>query len=185
MNHVQLAPQIESQECAKGWDKIEDAIEDFEQQMSEAVDEEHEGKRKAELTWKIHRIHWEKNRFIYDLMYVRKAISRQLVRCCADFTVHNWTARLFCVLHKHRVHLCAQHCRLLFLCCHASRQCSPLRDARARRHSNQGHATAHHAASTQVQLGLIKVSATCHTSATMSTPPLLQSSCLCFFCLAV
>jgi bud site selection protein 31 len=40
--------------------------------MKEAVNEEHEGKRKNELTWKINRIHWEKNRFVYDLMYVRK-----------------------------------------------------------------------------------------------------------------
>ena len=40
--------------------------------MKEAVNEEHEGKRKNELTWKINRIHWEKNRFIYDLMFVRK-----------------------------------------------------------------------------------------------------------------
>lgn len=40
--------------------------------MKEAVNEDHEGKRKNELTWKINRIHWEKNRFIYDLMYVRK-----------------------------------------------------------------------------------------------------------------
>ena len=52
-------------------------------QMKEAVNEEHEGKRKNELTWKIHRIHWEKNRFIYDLKYVRKAISQELVRCAA------------------------------------------------------------------------------------------------------
>ena len=41
--------------------------------MKEAVNEEHEGRRKNELTWKINRIHWEKNRFIYDLMYSRKA----------------------------------------------------------------------------------------------------------------
>lgn len=74
--------RLKGKKAPKGWDQIEEAIEDFEQQMTEAVDEEHEGKRKAELTWKIHRIHWEKNRFIYDLMYVRKAISRQLVRIC-------------------------------------------------------------------------------------------------------
>ena len=53
-------------------------------QMKEAVNEEHEGKRKAELTWKINRIHWEKNRFIYDLMYQRKVLSRELV----SSTVH-------------------------------------------------------------------------------------------------
>ena len=48
---------------------IEQAIEDFENQMKDAVNEEHEGKRKNELTWRIHRIQWEKNRFIFDLMY--------------------------------------------------------------------------------------------------------------------
>ncbi len=47
--------------------------------MKEAVNEEHEGRRKNELTWKINRIHWEKNRFIYDLMYVRKVRRRQPV----------------------------------------------------------------------------------------------------------
>jgi len=46
--------------------------------MKEAVNEEHEGKRKNELTWKITRIHWEKNRFMYDLMYKRKVMSREL-----------------------------------------------------------------------------------------------------------
>jgi bud site selection protein 31 len=58
---------------------IEEVILDFESQMKEAVNEEHEGKRKCELNWKVHRIHWEKNRFIYDLMYVRKVMERELV----------------------------------------------------------------------------------------------------------
>lgn len=58
---------------------IEDVIEDFEQQMRDAVNEEHEGKRRNEGSWKIHRLHWEKNRFIFDLMYTRKVMSRELV----------------------------------------------------------------------------------------------------------
>ena len=48
-------------------------------QMKEAVNEDHEGKRKNELTWKINRIHWEKNRFIYDLMYVRKVLHSDVM----------------------------------------------------------------------------------------------------------
>lgn len=48
--------------------------------MREAVAEEHEGKRRNELSWKIHRLHWEKNRFVFDLMYKRKVMTRQLVR---------------------------------------------------------------------------------------------------------
>lgn len=84
-------------------------IEDFEQQMKDAVNEDTSGKRRNETTWKVNphshqpaavcscarsgcqigrlaaqcsctrpcamqvtRIHWEKNRFIYDLMYNRK-----------------------------------------------------------------------------------------------------------------
>ncbi len=58
---------------------IEDVIDDFEQQMRDAVNEEHEGKRRNEGSWKIHRLHWEKNRFIFDLMYTRKVMSRELV----------------------------------------------------------------------------------------------------------
>ena len=46
--------------------------------MRDAVSEEHEGKRKNELTWRIHRIHWEKNRFIFDLMYKKKVMDRKL-----------------------------------------------------------------------------------------------------------
>lgn len=63
----------------QGWELIEEVVLDFESQMKEAVNEEHEGKRKCELTWKVHRIHWEKNRFIFDLMYKRKVMSRELV----------------------------------------------------------------------------------------------------------
>jgi bud site selection protein 31 len=70
--------RLKGKKPPEGWELIEEVIEDFEQQMKEAVNEEHEGKRKAELNWKIHRIHWEKNRFIFDLMYQRKVLSREL-----------------------------------------------------------------------------------------------------------
>lgn len=54
--------RLKNKKVPEGWELIEEVVEDFEQQMKEAVNEEHEGKRKAESTWKIHRIHWEKNR---------------------------------------------------------------------------------------------------------------------------
>merc|ERR1712046_256996 len=61
-----------------GWNQLEDQIEEFERRMKEAVDEPHEGKRKAETTWKIHRIHWEKNRYIFEQHFVEKNISKPL-----------------------------------------------------------------------------------------------------------
>jgi len=70
--------RLKNKRVPEGFEMIEDVIDDFETQMREAVNEDHEGKRKNESSWKIHRLHWEKNRFIYDLMYVRKVMSRQL-----------------------------------------------------------------------------------------------------------
>lgn len=40
--------------------------------------EPHEGKRVVESTWPVFRIHHQRTRYIYDLYYKRKAISREL-----------------------------------------------------------------------------------------------------------
>lgn len=71
--------KLKGKKPPEGWELIEEVIEDFETQMKDAVNEGDEGKRKAELSWKIHRLHWEKNRFIFDLMYMRKVMSKELV----------------------------------------------------------------------------------------------------------
>jgi hypothetical protein len=44
--------------------------------MREAETDSHEGKRKVEALWPIFKIHHQKSRYIYDLFYRRKAISR-------------------------------------------------------------------------------------------------------------
>ena len=44
--------------------------------FSAAETEPHEGKRKVESLWPIFRIHHQKTRYIFDLFYKRKAISR-------------------------------------------------------------------------------------------------------------
>lgn len=70
--------KLKNKRPPEGWELIEEVIEEFEESMKKAVNDEHEGKRKAELTWEIHRIHYEKNRFIYELMYQRKVMSKEL-----------------------------------------------------------------------------------------------------------
>lgn len=72
--------RLRGKKLPAGFEKIEAVIDDFEAQMRDAVNEDCAGKHKAELNWKVHRVHWEKNRFIFDLMYVRKVMSRELVR---------------------------------------------------------------------------------------------------------
>lgn len=48
-----------------------------------AETEPHEGKRKVESLWPIFRLHHQRSRYIYDLFYKRKAISRGIQRFCA------------------------------------------------------------------------------------------------------
>lgn len=44
-----------------------------------AETEPHEGKRKVESLWPIFKVHHQKSRYIYDLFYRRKAISRGML----------------------------------------------------------------------------------------------------------
>ena len=78
--HMAFLRRLKGRAPPEGWELLEETVEDFERQMRDAVAEDHEGKRKNETTWRIHRLHFEKNRFIFDLMYKRKALSRELAR---------------------------------------------------------------------------------------------------------
>merc|ERR1712096_72446 len=57
---------------------------ELEGKMREAETESHEGKRKAEALWPIFKIHHQKARYIFDLFYRRKAISRELSEVYPD-----------------------------------------------------------------------------------------------------
>ncbi len=50
--------------------------------MREAELAPHEGKRKVETLWPIFKIHHQKSRYIYDLYYKRKTISKELYEYC-------------------------------------------------------------------------------------------------------
>ncbi len=52
--------------------------------MVAAENETHEGKRKCEALWPIFKISHQKSRYIYDLFYRRKAISRELFDFCLE-----------------------------------------------------------------------------------------------------
>lgn len=59
-----------------GWEMIEPTIDDLNKKMREAETDPHEGKRKVEAEWPIFRIHHKRSRYIYDLYYKRKVISK-------------------------------------------------------------------------------------------------------------
>ena len=68
----------------EGWELIEQTLEDLESKMREAEVSSHEGKRIVEGLWPIFKIHNQKSRYIYDLYYKRKAISKELYEYCLN-----------------------------------------------------------------------------------------------------
>jgi len=48
------------------------------------VNEPHEGLRKTESQWPVHQINWQKSRYIYNLFYKYKRISRELYDYCVE-----------------------------------------------------------------------------------------------------
>lgn len=69
---------LNTKKAPEGWDDVEPQLQEFHQQMQDAVNEPHEGKRRNEATWGITKIHYERSRYIYELYYKKKAISREL-----------------------------------------------------------------------------------------------------------
>uniref|UniRef100_A0ACD5T9A2 Uncharacterized protein n=1 Tax=Avena sativa TaxID=4498 RepID=A0ACD5T9A2_AVESA len=68
----------------EGWELIEPTLRDLEAKMREAENDTHDGKRKCEALWPIFRISHQKSRYIYDLYYRRKEISKDLYEFCLD-----------------------------------------------------------------------------------------------------
>jgi len=69
---------LNTKKAPEGIDEVLPQLEEFQSQMRDAVNEPHEGKRRNEATWPITKIHWERSRYIYELYYKKKAISREL-----------------------------------------------------------------------------------------------------------
>lgn len=69
----------------KDWPTIESTILDFEQQMRDAETEsltQQKGKKKRESTWQILKVHHNRSRYIYEMYYKKREISRELYEFC-------------------------------------------------------------------------------------------------------
>ncbi len=62
-------------------------MDEIEGKMREAELAPHEGKRKVETLWPIMKIHHQRSRYIYDLYYKRKTISKELFDYCLKQTI--------------------------------------------------------------------------------------------------
>ena len=69
---------LRTKRSPEGWELIEPTLTEMMNQMRDAENEPHEGKRKIEATWKIMRLHHQRTRYVYDLRYKKKEISKDL-----------------------------------------------------------------------------------------------------------
>lgn len=79
-------PRIRTNERKKappeGWDILQPTLDEMEARMREAERDPHDGKRKCEALWPIFKLHHQRSKYIYDMYYKKKAISKQLYDWC-------------------------------------------------------------------------------------------------------
>eukprot|EP00188_Purpureofilum_apyrenoidigerum_P004901 Plantae.Rhodophyta-Purpureofilum_apyrenoidigerum.ctg5908.p1 GENE.Plantae.Rhodophyta-Purpureofilum_apyrenoidigerum.ctg5908~~Plantae.Rhodophyta-Purpureofilum_apyrenoidigerum.ctg5908.p1 ORF type:complete len:300 (-),score=76.41 Plantae.Rhodophyta-Purpureofilum_apyrenoidigerum.ctg5908:561-1355(-) len=70
-----------------GWDLVEPKLEEFEERMREAMNEPVEDKMRNEMTWIVHKIHYQKNRFMFSLYHFEHKISKKLYEYLIDMKI--------------------------------------------------------------------------------------------------
>ncbi|KNC50283.1 G10 protein [Thecamonas trahens ATCC 50062] len=68
----------------QGFDDIVPTLDQFEEEMRRAENDDGVGKRKVQLTWEVLKLHHARTRYVYNLFYVRKVISRELYQWLVD-----------------------------------------------------------------------------------------------------
>ncbi|EGZ13506.1 hypothetical protein PHYSODRAFT_262305 [Phytophthora sojae] len=65
-----------------GYEYIQPVMDALESELRERMNEPHEGKRQCEALWPVHQINWQRSRYVYDLFYKYKRISRDVYDYC-------------------------------------------------------------------------------------------------------
>ncbi|EGG21691.1 putative RNA splicing factor [Cavenderia fasciculata] len=68
----------------EGWANVQLTLDEFQIKMREVENESHEGKKKNELMWGIFKIHHQRSKYIYELFYKKREISRELYEFCLN-----------------------------------------------------------------------------------------------------
>lgn len=91
-----------------GWDEIEPTLSQLNQKMREAEAKPHTGLRKSEALWPIFRIHHQRSRYIFEMYYKRKAISKELYDYCVKqgYADVNLIAKWRKVSHNNEIFCC-------------------------------------------------------------------------------
>jgi len=62
----------------EGWDKVSDTLDEIQSRMREIEQSDSVGKRKDEVMWPIFRLHHQRSRYLYDMYYKKKEISKDV-----------------------------------------------------------------------------------------------------------
>ncbi|ETL84867.1 hypothetical protein L917_15439 [Phytophthora nicotianae] len=65
-----------------GYEYIQPVMDALESELREKMNEPHEGKRQCEALWPVHQINWQRSRYVYDMFYKYKKISREVYDYC-------------------------------------------------------------------------------------------------------
>ena len=84
--------KIRGKKTPKGFDLIEPTLMELTQKLRDGMfvslysslveNAPHDGKRKAETYWPIFRLHHQRSRYVFELFYKKKQISRELYEYC-------------------------------------------------------------------------------------------------------
>lgn len=66
----------------EGYDYIRPTMTALENELRTVVADDASTKRKNEATWPVHQINWQRSRYIYDMYYTYKKISKELFEWC-------------------------------------------------------------------------------------------------------
>jgi bud site selection protein 31 len=69
---------LKTKKAPKGFEDILPVLDEFEKQMKDTENAPLDAQRKVEHLWKITQIHHQRSRYIYELFYAKKEISREL-----------------------------------------------------------------------------------------------------------
>ena len=65
-----------------GFEYLEPTLDALERELRDRVNDPHEGKRRVESLWPVHQINWQRSRYVYDMYYRYKKISKAVFDYC-------------------------------------------------------------------------------------------------------
>lgn len=75
--------KMKARKAPPGMEKVQDKLQEFEARTRDVLNTPADDKRRNEITWPMHKLHYEKNRYLYD-MQRRHEISKPLL----DYLIH-------------------------------------------------------------------------------------------------